>query len=188
MRGKLSGAGKWLWGILPILSLVGIRVYEHYASKILVRVWPEDLLLVLGWVVGWLLADADYLFYALVTNPQEMTSQRIRQELKNRSWGRAWEMISETKKELTKLPIRNILTAFVMTGVGVWVVSSSSSLIAAGLCLGFCVRLFSEMLTDVNYKRWYWLFARDFLESEHRGLLLAWGIVLIWQWSVLIRG
>jgi hypothetical protein len=188
MREKLSRAEKWLWGVIPILVIAAIRLYNHYTGGLLSRIWFDDLLLVAGWVMGWFLAEADYWFYALVSNPQEMTSQKVRQELKNRSWKKAWEILSNTKNELTELPIRNVLTAFVITGVGMWVISSSSSMLASGLCLGFSIKLFSEMVVDKNYKSWYWLFAREFTESENRGLLVAWGAVLLWQLSILMRG
>jgi hypothetical protein len=188
MRGKLSGVSKWLWRVLPVLGIVAARLYHHYTGGFLSRIWVDDVLIAAGWVVGWMLADADHLFYALVSAPNEMISQRVKQEIKNRSWKKIWELLNDTKSERTQLPIRNILTAFVMTGVGLWVISSSASMLAAGLCLGFTIRLFSELLGEKNYQNWYWVFAREFTPSEHRGLLIAWGAVLIWQWSILIRG
>ena len=97
-------------------------------------------------------------------------------------------MLSDTKSERTKLPLRNMLTAFVLTGVGVWVITSSASLLAAGLCLGFSVRLFSEVISDADYNKWYWIFARKFNDTEHKGLMMAWGIILLWLWWIVVRG
>jgi hypothetical protein len=188
MRENESKAEKWLWGAVPIIALFAARVYHHVNEGIFSRIWLDDILLVFGWAAGWFLADADHLFYALVSNPHEMTSQRILQEIKNRNWKKILEIINDTKSERTQLPIRNVLTAFVMMGVGLWVISSSASLLAAGLCLGFSVRLFSEILADKNFKNWYWLFAREFSQTEHWGVILAWGAVLIWQFWILIRG
>jgi hypothetical protein len=188
MEGKISAQEVWLWRVLPILSVFSARVYSHWAGKYLNRMWFNDVLLVIGWILGWLLAEADHFFYALVSNPQELSSQKIIQEIKNKDWKKIWQVIRDTKSDRVKLPIRNILTAFVMTGVGLWVVTSGSSLVAAGLCLGFSVRLFSEALTDPDFKNWYWLFTREFTLTEHHGVMMGWGIILIWQWWMLIRG
>lgn len=149
--------------------------------------WP-DLNLVIGWVIGWLLAEADHLVYATMCNPQELTCQRVRAEMDKKNWRNAWKMLEETKFERNKLPIRNILTLISMTGVGIWVVSSSGSLLASGLVFGFCVRLFSELIFDTDYKKWYWIFAREFSLPEHKGFLGAITFGIILQWWYLIRG
>lgn len=178
----------WLWRVLPIALLMGFRIFKHFQSGYLGALWSSDLLLVIGWVIGWLLAEADHLFYATMCNPQELTCQRVRSEIGAKNWRNAWGILKQTEAERTKLPIRNILTAFVMTGVGLWLALSGASTLASGTALGFSVRLFSEILNDRDYHNWYWLFARKFEEAEHKGLLAAWSVALIWQWTTLARG
>ncbi len=174
--------------MLPIAVLLVLRLLRHYQSGYLGALWWGDLLLVVGWIIGWFLAEADHLFYATMCNPHELTCQRVRTEIGNKNWRNAWGILKQTESERTRLPIRNILTAFVMTGVGLWLVTSGASLLAAGTCFGFSIRLFSEILSDNDHQKWYWLFARKFEEVEHRGLMIAWGLILIWQWSMLARG
>jgi hypothetical protein len=178
----------WVWRLVPIGVLLAIRLVKEYQAGYLGVLWPGNLWLLAGWTVGWFLADADHLFYATMCNPQELTCQRVRAEIGNKNWRNAWGILKQTENERTRLPIRNILTGFVMTGVGLWLISSGASLLAAGTTFGFSVRLFSEVLFDIDYQKWYWLFAKKFELSEHQGLLLAWGAVLIWQWSMLARG
>lgn len=150
--------------------------------------WWLDLNLIAGWIIGWFLAEADHFVYATMCNPQELTCQRVRAEMDKKNWKNAWRMLQDTKFERNKLPIRNVLTLISMTGVGIWVVSSSGSLLASGLVFGFCIRLFSELVTDTGFKKWYWIFAREFSLSEHRGFLGAIALGIIWQWWYLIRG
>lgn len=175
----------WGWRVLPILVLIIVRVIRAIAGKYIGQIWFSEATLMAGWIIGWLVVDAEGIFYAAITNPQETVSQSVMTELRARNFRKAWKLSMETSGERTKLPIRNILTAFAMTGVGIWVVSSSPSFLAAGLVFGFSVRLFSEMLTSGNFQSWYWVINREFTKSEHYGLMLAWVLILFWQWSVL---
>jgi hypothetical protein len=183
-----TDAKVWLWRVVPIGTILAVKVAEQLKGQILLKASLLDLSLLAGWILGWLLAEADHVLYATMCNPQELTCQRVRAEMGKKDWRRAWQLLQETKFERTKLPVRNVLTGFVMTGLGIWVVTSSGSLLAAGLVFGFGIRLFSELLTDTDYKKWYWVFAREFSESEHKGVLMAWAGGLIWQWFTLLRG
>lgn len=178
----------WLWRVLPIGTVLVVRLIEQVRGGFLWNALLIDLSLVVGWVGGWFLAEADHLLYATMCNPHELTCQRVKQEIERKDWRRMWGILEETKGERTKLPIRNILTAFVMVGLGIWVVTSSGSPLAAGLVFGFGVRLFSDILSAADYKKWYWIFAREFSQTEHQGLMMAWAGGLIWQWLVLLRG
>jgi hypothetical protein len=177
-----------MWRVIPILTVLVARVIQQVRGDILLRALWVDISLLAGWLIGWILAEADHLMYATVCNPQELTCQRVKSEIEKRDWKKMWKLLQETKSERTKLPVRNVLTGFVITGLGLWVVTSSGSPLAAGVVFGFGVRLFSEILADADYKKWYWVFARDFGQSEHRGLLMAWAAGLIWQWLILLRG
>jgi hypothetical protein len=180
--------GGLAYRLVPVLILIGVRVYRHYQMQALPRMWFLDLSLLVGWVLGWWLAEADDLFYVLMCAPHEVTGQRVKKELMNKNWQRALAILGETKGERTKLPIRNVLTGFVMTGVGLWLASSSASLVAAGMCVALGTKLFLQLVMDKDYKSWYWPFAREFSFGEHQGLVAAWGIILLWQWSILLRG
>ena len=58
--------------------------------------WTRSWWLAVGWIIGYALAEADHLFYVAVCNPQELTCQRVRQELGARSWKSAWELLRRT--------------------------------------------------------------------------------------------
>lgn len=177
-----------MWQVAPIAILLVVQIWRQIQSGLIGRMWFMDIALLAGWVLGWLLVEAEGLFYVYVTNPHELNSQRVQAEIAKKNWRGAWDLLESTKHEHKKLPIRNILTVFVITGLGIWVVTSSGSFLASGLVLGFLVRLLSEILTDSDYKSWYWIFARDFSKTEHQGLLAAWIIGLIWIWFTLLRG
>jgi hypothetical protein len=183
-----ADAGTWVWRVLPIGSVLVSKVVDQLSRGILWRALFVDLSLLAGWIVGWLIVEADHLFYATMCNPQELTCQRVKKEFEKKDLKRMWGILQETKFERTKLPIRNVLTGFVMTGLGIWVVISSGNVFASGLVFGFGIRLLSEFLADRDYRKWYWIFAREFSESEHRGIVLAWMGGLIWQWLALLRG
>ncbi len=146
----------------------------------------ENLWLVAGGVVGGALAEADHLFYIAVCNPQELTCQRVRQELGARNWRSAWDLLRRTAGERTKLPIHNILTGLVVAVLGLWVVSSAGSLLASGVVVGLGVRLFTEFLSG-DKKNWFWVFAREFSVGEIRVIGGIWGLLLLISLIGLVR-
>lgn len=135
--------------------------------------------LILGWVLGWILADLDHVFYALTCNPKEETCQRVRREIELRRWNGAWRILISTVNDREKLPIRNVVTMFVIGIMGIWVSTSTISALALGLVFGLGVRILIDMWQTKKYQKWYWVFKREFSFGEHRILsLLATGIVI----------
>lgn len=160
----------WIVRILVIVAVVGIRLLFR-------QDWLGDLWLVVGWIIGYGLAEVDHLFYVAVCNPQELTCQRVRQELGARSWKSAWDLLRRTAGERTRLPIHNVLTGVIVAGLGIWVVSSSGSLLASGVVVGLGVKLFTEYLSGEK-KGWFWLFSREFALGEQRVVGVTWGLLL----------
>ena len=144
----------------------------------------SNVWLVLGWVIGYLLTEIDDLFYAYICNPEDEVCQRVKTHIAAADWRRARELLVTTRGERQNLPIHNILTGLVVAAMGVWVVSSSGSLIASGAVLGLTTRLWIGALTEKNFQKWYWMFAREFSKQEHRGILGVWGVL----WGLQIIG
>ena len=179
------GAG---WRVVaPVLIIVLIRLIRQIGLIGDWRMWAGNLVLVAGRVIGWLLVEGDHLLYALACDPANPTCSMVKTYLQKRQWKAAWEALEKTKAERTKLPIKNMLTALVVAGVGIWVVTSSGSFLGAGVVLGLGVRLLWEMLTDEDYRKWYWVFARPFSEIEHRGLVAALIVAMAVQILTVIR-
>lgn len=174
-----------LWQVVPIGLMIFIRLIRDIIGRGgMGNKWIGELLLAAGWVLGNLLTELDHVFYATVCNPQELTCQRIKKEVEAKNWRNAWGLLQSTKSERTKLPIRNMLTVAVILGLGIWVISSNANYLAMGVVLGLTFKLFSEVWgqkDELQWKKWYWLFARDFSETEHRGFVIAWIAVLAWE-------
>ena len=164
-----------------IVVVVGMRVWLH-------QDYIGNALLAVGWVLGYVLAEADDWFYVAVCNPQELTCQRIRHEVAAKNWRNAWGLLKSTAGERQKLPIHNIITVAVVLAAGVWLVTSGGNLLAVGLVIGLGLRLFMDFLKDTNIKRWYWVFSREFSLQENKIIKIVWSIVLLIQVVFLIRG
>lgn len=174
---------------LIVLALMVIRITKDYLAGGWGTVgWEVNLWLVLGWTGGYWLSDVDDLFYVYLCNPQELTCQRIRLEVQRKDWRNAWGLLAATRLERLRLPVHNVLTGLVVAVMGLWMVTSGGSVFASGVVLGLGVRLFIGILIDTNYKRWYWVFARDFAEHEHRVVVGIWGLLLALQAVFLLRG
>lgn len=171
-----------IWQVAPIGAIIFIRLLKGVALKSgIVSIVSGEGLLALGWILGQILVELDHVFYAGVCNPQELTCQRVKKEVEAKNWKKAWQILQETKGEREKMPVRNMLTVAVILGMGIWIISSNPSFLAMGVLLGMTTRLLGEILAEKNYKKWYWLFAREFNETEHRGFLVAWIAVLAWE-------
>ena len=165
--------------VLVIAVVVAVRVWFK-------QDWLGSLWLVAGWVVGYVLAEADHLFYVAVCNPQELTCQRVRREVQNKNWKNAWGILRSTSGERTRLPIHNILTGLVVAVLGLWVVSSVGSALASGVVVGLGVRLFTDFLSG-DKKNWFWVFAREFGKSEINIIGGIWGLLLLVSLVGLVR-
>lgn len=171
----------WLFELGIIVLVVGIRVILH-------QDYLGNALLVGGWILGYVLAEADDWFYVAVCNPQELSCQRIRHEVSVRNWRNAWGLLKSTTGERQKLPIHNVVTAAVVTAAGVWLVTSGGNTLAQGLVIGLEIRLFLDLMSDANFGRWYWVFSRQFSPTENKTIKILWGILLSIQLLFLVRG
>ncbi len=156
-----------------VMMVVGARLVTK-------QDWLGSALLVAGWVIGYLLAEVDQIFYVAMCNPQELSCQRVRHEIwENKNWKLGWQLLQETAGERTRLPVHNVLTGLLVAGVGVWAAGSGVNLLGVGVGVGLSLRLFSELAVDPGWPKWYWLFAREFSLQEHRVVMGVWGLLLV---------
>jgi len=176
---------------LPILALVAIKAARLVGmgglNSLSWNFWWMNLQLVVGWVIGWALADIDHVFYALTCDPKGETCQRVKREIDLRRWKGAWKILEFTAHEREKLPVRNIATLLIVGIIGIWIATSSASVIASGLVFGLGVRLVIEMWQTKDYRKWYWLFKREFLWVEHRIISLIITGMIVYQAIGVIR-
>ncbi|MBI2008326.1 hypothetical protein HYS82_01585 [Candidatus Amesbacteria bacterium] len=175
------GVEKFLGRSLLVAGVIGIRLIRQI-GPIWGNVW-----LTVGWVIGYLLTEIDDLFYVYICNPRDEVCQRVKTHIAAADWRRAREVLVATRGERQNLPVHNILTGLVVAAVGVWVISSLGSLVAAGAVLGLTTRLFVGALGEKNFEKWYWMFAREFRVVEHKVILGVWGVLLALQIVGLIR-
>lgn len=181
------GARKFLVRSILVAGVVGVRIIGRMGQIGLIGQILGSAWLVIGWVIGYLLTEIDDLFYAYICNPEDGTCQRVKTHIQAADWRRARDLLVATRGERQNLPIHNILTGLVVAAVGVWVVTSSGSLIASGAVLGLTARLFIGALVEKNYQKWYWMFAKQFSATEHKTVMVVWGLLLGLQVIGLIR-
>ena len=148
---------------------------------VLIRRSLEDIWLGIGWLMGYFASELDQIFYATVCNPHELSCQRVQSEIAKRDWKNAWRMLQDSKSERTKLPIHNIVTGLVLGVLGVWLVTSSLSLLASGLVISLGAKLFLEFTLDKNQIDWYWLMSKPLRLKE------IWLVIIVLQLFLLVR-
>lgn len=146
-----------------------------------------NILMVVGWGIGYVLGELDHLFYAYACNPQELSCQRVRREIEKKDWKNAWGILKETAGERTRLPVHNVLTGLIVAVVGIWTITSSGSLLASGVVLGLGTRLLFTFWQEKDYAKWYWIFARQFTLREHNLIKWVWAALLLVSVIGLVR-
>jgi hypothetical protein len=150
------------------------------AVVIVHRSW-SDIWLGIGWILGYFATELDQIFYATVCNPHELSCQRVQSEIAKKDWKNAWRMLQDSKAERTKLPIHNIVTGLVLGVLGVWLVTSSLSILASGLVISLGIKLFLEFTLEKNQIDWYWLMPKPLRLKE------IWALILVLQLWLLVR-
>jgi hypothetical protein len=186
---KLPVSAK-VWEIAPITVIaIGRAIRAIVMAGIGNWRWWEEIWLVLGWMVGWLLAEIDDVLYVAMGNPQELTSQRVKKELTAGNFIGAWNLLQATRGERTsRMPVRNALTLLVMAIIGVWIVTSNGSPLGSGVVLGLSTRLLTEFLAEKDKNKWFWIFSREFSRNEQIAIAVGCTLALIWQAILTVRG
>lgn len=148
---------------------------------VIVRRSLGDIWLGVGWILGYFASELDQIFYATVCNPHELSCQRVQSEIAKRDWKNAWRMLQDSKSERSKLPIHNIVTGLVLGVLGVWLVTSSLSLLASGLVIALGIKLFLDFVLDKNQIDWYWLLSKPLRLKE------IWVAIIVLQLFLLVR-
>lgn len=119
---------------MPKIDIKTLVVIGSLLIVALIRRNLGDVWLGVGWIIGYFLADFDHLYYIYVTNPHELTSQRIIQKF-------SWSLFQESKPERTNLILHNPTVLIILGIVGLWTVTSSGSLLAIGaiMSLNLCL-------------------------------------------------
>lgn len=99
--------------------------------------WP----LYVGGIIGLFLSYADHLLHVFVFYPQELTSQRVIQFVKNRQYKNALILLHDTWDERKSLIFHTIEFQIIFAILTFWVISSSASLFARGLVLSYFLSL-----------------------------------------------
>ncbi|MEK7536234.1 MAG: hypothetical protein AAB559_00445 [Patescibacteria group bacterium] len=99
--------------------------------------WP----LYVGGLVGLFMSNLDHLLHVFVFNPQELTSLRLTQLVKNRQYKDATKLLYDTKDERNNLIFHTTNFQIIFTVLTFWVVSSSGSLFVRGLVLSYLLSL-----------------------------------------------
>jgi len=99
--------------------------------------WP----LFVGGIVGLFICYTDHLLHVFAFNPQELTSQRIIQLVKEKQYKVALKLLYDTNDERKNLVFHTTQFQIIFAVLTFWVVSSSGSLFARGLVLSYFLSL-----------------------------------------------
>ncbi|MDP3888580.1 MAG: hypothetical protein Q8Q24_00905 [bacterium] len=114
---------------------------------------PSLIFLWLGGFLGIFLLDIDHLFYTLLVHPQELTSVRVRRFIDLKNYKEALLLLFQTRQERQKLNFHNAFFQVFFYVFAFFVLTSSGSLLGAGLVLGILLHLLYEEITNYLGKR-----------------------------------
>ena len=106
----------------------------------------------LGGVVGMILPELDHIIYVFFSNPQEVTSQRVRFLCLNKQLKRCGWLLLSTGRERTGLIFHSILFQLIFFILTFWVMTSSASLFGKGMVLAFSLHLVLDQTNQLLKK------------------------------------
>jgi hypothetical protein len=112
-----------------------------------------------GAIVGVLLPDIEALITAFYVEPQHHVSRMIQSFYKNRKFKLLQRYWGDNRREYKSLIVYSSFFQLVFFVFSFYVVTSSGSSFASGLCLAFLGRLFYEQYMDFktgHLKEWFW--------------------------------
>jgi hypothetical protein len=130
--------------LVSILFLVLVGTVKDWLHLSYWLIW-------VGGALGLLLPDLDHLIYIFFIGPQELTSQRVIYLLRNRNLLGAVKLILETRAERKDLVLHSNLFLVVALILTFWILTSSSSVIGAGLVSGAMVHLLLDRVKTALY-------------------------------------
>lgn len=99
--------------------------------------WP----LYVGGLIGLFMPNIDHLLHVFVLQPQELTSIRVTEFIKNKQVKEAVSLLYDTRDERKDLMFHTVLYQLIFTILTFWVVSSSGNLFGRGLVLSYYLTL-----------------------------------------------
>lgn len=135
--------------------------------------------------MGWVLLSIEKVFY-ICQNSHELHCVRFTSKLLSRNFKEAWQMLKETQVG-DKSPIRNVLTATILGILGIWGILSLGNKFVPALIVGLYARMIWLLWTDINWQKWYWLFAREFELREQQIVRYILSFILVLQLFLLVR-
>ena len=139
--------------------------------------WPQPLpilirllLLLTGAALGFFLIEIDHFVYTLIGHPEELTSQRVANLLRQFKISSAISVLQSTQNERQQLFFHSFLFQVIFTCLTFWVISSTGSFFGKGLVLSLSFQIFLKQLrefqTQGNLSSWFWNFKLDIPQSR----------------------
>lgn len=117
-----------------LLFYFGYFIFIFLVNKLFnLNYWP----LYVGGLVGMVFSYIDHVLHVFVYNPQELTSIRVQTLVKQKQYKEALLLLYNTNDERKNLIFHTVLFQIIFAILTFWVVSSSGSIFARGLVLGY---------------------------------------------------
>lgn len=168
--------------VLILLTLIWLA-----AVTLLRWNWNLDLVwLWLGGLTGIFFLDIDHLFYLLVINPYELTSQRVKRLFQQKKIKEALALIGETVEERTRMPLHNAFFQVILYILAFFTLTSSANLFGAGLVMGMAFHLLKDEVFHLLFgqeeklKKWlFWQSNNDVSNQNQKIFVLIMALVFV---------
>lgn len=156
--------------------------------------WQWSLIwLYLGSILGLFLLETDHWLYVFLSNPHELTSQRVKRLIEQRQFKSAFVLVSDTKLEREKLAFHNVLFQAILVIFCFFAITSTNSLFGIGLLMGmFLSLLLEEIFYLKNHKeeelkqRLFWPVKVELNASQQRIYVLIVVFIFVFLSFLLI--
>jgi hypothetical protein len=159
-----------------IAFFVFITIFHGWFSLEYIAFW-------FGGIIGTFLPDIDYLFYAYLLEPDNGFSVDLKGKIGNGKYSQGFKSMAESGIPRNQLIFHNASFNVLFAIFSFLVLSSSSSLLGAGLVLAFMLHLFLDMVMDYmdskNIDLWFAKFPLQLDTKGKRRYMIINGLVLL---------
>jgi len=111
--------------------------------------WHWSLIgLFLGGFLGVFLIEIDHFLYVLLSNPHELTGQRVKRLLEQKSFKQVISLVFNTYEERKRLAFHNALFQIILYGLCLFTITSTGNLFGSGLLMTMSLMILKDEITD----------------------------------------
>lgn len=149
--------------------------------------WLNALLAFVGAILGMLLLDLEYVFFAYIVDVSHEGSKGVKAYLKRRNIVGLVDFLNQHEYKFGEMSIRSLLFVVILVIFSFYTVVSGAWIFSEAVVMSLLARLIYEQFVELQklktLKRWFWCYDAHLSERQYYLYLLILTLVYISEFS-----